>query len=129
MPSKRCNEPLCRVLIDYRQQYCDKHKRKTTKQRETYSERKEKDAKAVKFYTSKRWQRISRNYRYKHPTCEICLKLGIVSAADVVDHIKERKDLTADEQHLLYDESNLMALCHACHNRKTATERTKRKAQ
>ncbi|WP_010309315.1 HNH endonuclease signature motif containing protein [Kurthia senegalensis] len=127
MPSKRCNAPLCRTLIDYRQQYCKEHAQTSTRKQETYSERKEKDSEALKFYKSKQWQRTSRNYRYKHPVCEVCKEIGIVSVANVVDHIKERKDLLADEQHLLYDESNLMSLCHTCHNRKTAAERIKRK--
>lgn len=127
MPSKRCNAPLCRTLIDYTQQYCSEHTKKAVRKQETYSERKEKDAEALKFYKSARWQRTSRNYRYKHPVCELCQKLGIVTPADVVDHVKERKDLTIDEQHLLYDENNLMSLCHAHHNQKSASERMKRK--
>lgn len=127
-PQKRCSAARCRTLIDYTQQYCEEHRTQGKRKQESYSERKEKDAEALKFYKSVRWQRTSRNYRYKYPTCEICLKLGIVSPADVVDHIKERKDLLVDEQHLLYDESNLMSLCHACHNRKTTNERMKRKA-
>lgn len=125
-PQKRCNASRCRTLIDYTQQYCSQHKPKARIKQATYSERVERDSEAVKFYKSKHWERTSRNYRYKQPICERCLTLGIVTPADVVDHVKERKDLSDDEQHLLYDESNLMSLCHACHNRKTAQERAKR---
>lgn len=100
--------------------------RRMSRVQQTYAARKADDPEGMKFYKSRRWERTSRNYRYKHPVCEVCLHLGIVSPANVVDHIKERKDLADYEQHLLYDESNLMSLCHACHNKKTAAERTKR---
>lgn len=126
MPKRRCSAARCRILVDYTEQYCEKHK-KSTANSDSYAYRKQYDAESINFYNSRRWRTASKLYRLNKPYCERCLTAGIIVQADVVDHIKERKDLTADEQHLLYDASNLMSLCHACHNAKSARERNKRK--
>lgn len=45
--------------------------------------------------------------------CQICLEKNRIKRADVVHHIKELRDSPS----LAYDEENLIAICHACHNK------------
>jgi 5-methylcytosine-specific restriction protein A len=49
----------------------------------------------------------------EHPLCAHCLACGIVVPATDVHHLVPRRDGGSDE------ESNLQALCHACHSRVT----------
>lgn len=49
--------------------------------------------------------------------CQTCLRQGIATEAKAVDHIKAKAFGGTD------DETNLQAICHACHKVKTAQER------
>ena len=60
----------------------------------------------------RRWQAIRAAILADHPLCAECSAL-----ATDVDHIVPRRQGGSDH------ESNLQALCHACHGRKTAKER------
>ncbi|MCD5030340.1 MULTISPECIES: HNH endonuclease signature motif containing protein [Enterococcus] len=121
-PRKLCNKAGCRVLVDYNQSYCEKHKR-TKVSNVSYSSRKADGGKYFAFYKSRAWEKMSYIYRLNNPCCEQCLKAGVIHKADVVDHIVEIRD---DYSRRL-DEKNLQSLCHACHNKKTAIEKKKRK--
>jgi len=48
--------------------------------------------------------------------CQTCLRQGIATEAKAVDHIKAKAFGGSD------DETNLEAICHACHRAKTASE-------
>lgn len=121
-PKKQCNHAGCKNLIEYTQNYCDKHS-KDKVETSLYAYRKNTGGKYFKFYRSKSWINLSYLYRLKNPCCEKCLELGLIRKADVVDHIIEIRD---DYEKRL-DETNLMSLCHSCHNKKTAKEKKKRK--
>ena len=73
---------------------------------------------------SPRWRRVRNLYLHQHPICERCGKL-----ATEVHHINNlmlyRDDPIKMEQ-MAFDEDNLMALCHDCHN-KVHTEMGKNK--
>jgi 5-methylcytosine-specific restriction enzyme A len=60
-----------------------------------------------------RWQRYRAMYLRSHPLCVACERAGITTPATDVDHIVPRRAGGSDE------ESNLQALCHACHSAKT----------
>lgn len=60
-----------------------------------------------------RWQQLRARYLRAHPLCVACRRKGSVVAATDVDHIRPRSDGGSD------DDSNLQALCHACHSAKT----------
>lgn len=65
-------------------------------------------------YTSAKWrhkrEHILRRDGYM---CQICKRYGRVRQATEVHHIKH-----ADEYpELVYDDANLISLCHACHNK------------
>ena len=63
-----------------------------------------------------RWQKIRREYLRLHPECEVCLRIGVHRAADVVDHVRPRTHGGSDAT------SNLQSLCHDCHDAKSALE-------
>ena len=69
-------------------------------------------------YASPRWKRARSLFLAKHPLCEDCGELGVITAAREVDHrIPHRGD-----PKLMWDPSNWQALCKPCHSRKTARE-------
>jgi len=70
-----------------------------------------------KFYNSRSWREFSRTFRDKNPFCVKCQSKGIVRQSDVADHIIRIKDGGTK-----FDEGNLQALCHSCHNRKSGKE-------
>lgn len=81
------------------QQYYDKYKR---------------DLEARSFYKSKAWERCrTLSLERDNYLCQRCLRRGMITAADVVHHIKELKN----HPELALDLENLESLCHPCHNK------------
>lgn len=62
------------------------------------------------------WREFSERYRQENPLCADCLEQGIATPSEEVHHIVKLK-LRPD---LKYEQSNLVALCGACHKRITA---------
>lgn len=62
------------------------------------------------------WQRWRRWFLSRHPLCEDCMAQGTVTAAREVHHKMKLKD----RPELRTDEGNCMALCQACHSKRTA---------
>jgi len=57
-----------------------------------------------------RWRRLRKFQLIQHPLCKFCLERGIVTAANVVDHVEpHRGDWTA------FVTGELQSLCEACH--------------
>lgn len=101
-PKRRCPRPYCRNYMP-----CPYH----TGQR---SER----AQEWHGLYDRRWQAYRRMYLAEHPLCVNPFGDHGIKAAECVDHIKpHRGDLA-----LFWSESNLQALCSACHGKKTAQE-------
>lgn len=69
---------------------------------------------------SAKWAAFSKQYLQDHPLCESnecrALPAWVRPASTDVDHI----DGTGRNGPRAYDHSNLAALCHSCHSRKTA---------
>lgn len=72
------------------------------------------------FYRTTRWKKLRAWFKQHNPICVECVKEGRVKEMDVVDHIIPIKQGGAE-----YELSNLQALCHSCHNSKTAKENRK----
>ena len=62
------------------------------------------------FYRTSRWQRLRGHQLRVHPVCKFCLERGIVTAANVVDHVTpDRGDWNA------FVLGELQSLCEPCH--------------
>lgn len=122
---KVCSKINCNKLIDFRETYCDEHKELQRESKVNYdSLRYERDSKYRGFYNKKEWKHARRSSMLRHDwLCRECLRNGLYTKADVVDHIVELRD----DWDKRLDQSNLQPLCNACHNVKTIREKNKRK--
>jgi 5-methylcytosine-specific restriction protein A len=68
-------------------------------------------------YSTQRWQRVRRAKLREEPLCKLCLDIGRVEPATVVDHLVAINK-GGDPFPPLYA---LMSLCERCHNTKTRT--------
>jgi 5-methylcytosine-specific restriction endonuclease McrA len=65
----------------------------------------------TRFYKTARWQRLRKLQLQRRPLCKFCLERGIVTVANVVDHVTpHRGDWTA------FVTGELQSLCEPCHN-------------
>ena len=64
----------------------------------------------------RRWQRLRLLHLRAHPLCAECLRSGLVTQANEVDHILPKR-LGGDDS-----DTNLQSLCKPCHSRKTMRE-------
>lgn len=76
---------------------------------------KDKDYKRM-IHTS-RWLHLRKDKLTEHPLCERCEEEGRVTAATEVHHIipVEHGLSRQDKEQLMFNSTNLRALCHACH--------------
>ena len=110
-----CGTPMCAGMAD-RGMFCDACKKE---KRTTYAVSPER-AKLNSFYASPLWRRLSQRVRRTYPLCIMCTTHGLTVLADVVDHrlpVRTHWDRR-------YDKDNLQPLCHTCHNKKTARDRS-----
>ena len=61
-----------------------------------------------------RWTRLSKDVRDERPLCEDCQEVGRVRPSEEVHHIKGSQVAP----HLMYERSNLVALCYECHRKR-----------
>lgn len=66
-----------------------------------------------RLYKLARWQRLREAHLQTQPLCVFCQESGDVTAADVVDHIREHKG----NESLFWNADNLQSLCASCHDR------------
>lgn len=76
-----------------------------------------KDRDYVRLIHTARWQRLRRDKLSRNPLCERCAERGLVAAATEVHHIipVENGLSRQEKERLMFDGSNLTALCHRCH--------------
>lgn len=67
---------------------------------------------------SARWRRLRAQVLQAHPLCQECERAGRVRAAAEVHHITpvDSVPTVAAKEALMFAPSNLVALCHRCHN-------------
>ncbi|WP_313666109.1 HNH endonuclease [Shinella sp.] len=71
-------------------------------------------------YKRSRWLKLREQQLSREPLCRFCLITEDVTAAEVVDHIKEHKG----DEALFFDRDNLQSLCRHHHDSaKQAMER------
>lgn len=88
-----------------------------------------------------RWRKLRHQVITDHPLCVRCLREDRVRPATEVHHIRPVEEATGEAamSRLMFDPSNLQALCHSCHveshkelgrsGRKANKERKKRQAR
>lgn len=119
---KQCKAPGCPGLTH--EKYCEKHSHLEVKEKQArmkYYNQNIRTLESQSFYESPAWRKLRRLKLGQMPICEICYAEGRMKKATIVDHIIEIKDGGA-----ALDFANLQSICHACHNKKTAQERSKR---
>ena len=88
-----------------------------------------------KLIHSNRWVQLRHKVISSHPLCVMCERNDILTCATEVHHITpvETALTQAEMSKLMFDECNLMPLCHACHTsihvqekKGTKTERRRR---
>lgn len=110
-PGHPCRWQGCTAIVRAGVPYCEAH------QREVYRRQDAQRGNAGDRGYGARWRRLRMMFLAEHPLC--CDPFGVhgevpVLATDV-DHIVPRAAGGSDE------ESNLQALCHSCHSRKTVS--------
>lgn len=70
------------------------------------------------FYQSPAWRALRAKFIAANPLCVECRKKGIITPAQVADHI-----VPINMGGAALSEDNLQALCHKCHNRKSAKDK------
>lgn len=109
MPNQKakrfCRKAGCPSLVA--NGYCDAHKQAG------YDKWMQHDKNEIYDY---RWGLVRKSFLREHPLCADCLEKGIVTAAAEVHHRLKARDYPA----LRLDSANLMSLCKACHNVRTA---------
>lgn len=65
------------------------------------------------------WGRLRGRVLNAHPLCVHCAEDGRIEVATEVHHVRPVEDglTAADRRRLMFDECNLVALCHRCHVR------------
>jgi 5-methylcytosine-specific restriction protein A len=64
------------------------------------------------------WRKIRARVLRERPLCVECMRVGVVTAANEVDHIIPLRDGGT------HDDENLQPLCKSCHSKKTRREMT-----
>ena len=108
-PKRPCSYPGCPELTSER--YCSKH-------RKEIDNKYDKTSRPFKKLYNSRWRNLRKQFLKEHPLCEECKREGVVTAAEVVDHIIPHKG----NEKLFWDESNWQSLCKHHHDVKTAKE-------
>ncbi len=107
--ARPCSYPNCPELVRGSVRFCSAHSRANDQERGT----------AVERGYGAAWRKIRDGYLAAHPYCIDPFGVHNQSNEEIratdVDHIQARNAGGGD------DWSNLQALCHACHSRKTAT--------
>jgi len=63
------------------------------------------------WYGLQRWRERAQQQLHDHPLCEMCLQKGVVTAAEVADHVEPHK---GDE--IAFWHGDLQSLCFHHHN-------------
>lgn len=119
-PLRPCAVPMCPNLT--REKYCEEHAYKAKQEeaeRQRFYDTHVRDKRIVEFYHTREWltirqQVLARDYYL----CQECLKEKRIRRADTVHHIVPVKENWAKR----LDLSNLVSLCHECHNKIHADE-------
>lgn len=93
--------------------YCEAHRQ----ERKRYARKRTKEEnQAHNALYDNTWRVVRKHFIAEHPLCKDCLDEGTVRAAEEVHHIMKANE----HPDLRLDANNLMSLCKAHHNLRTA---------
>lgn len=102
-----CAVPGCPNLTT--EQYCEKHKSLKAERQKQYDKYVRSPDHNKKY--GHEWKRIRARYVAEHPLCEQCLKEGRITPVEEVHHILPLNWGGTNAK------SNLMSVCHSCHQK------------
>ena len=76
-----------------------------------------KDKDYVRLIHTTRWLQLRRDIITKHPLCEQCQANGYITPSTEVHHVTPVESAVTyrEKVRLMFDPTNLRALCHDCH--------------
>ncbi len=113
---RACRKPRCPGTTTDRSGFCEKHQKTDS----TWKQWQKKKGNTTQRGYGAAWRKIRlRILQRDNYLCQPCQRKGVLTAANIVDHIisKARKGTDSDD--------NLEAICPTCHAAKTATERSR----
>ena len=108
-----CNWPGCGELVEAG--YCPAHRQDRRAGQRDYDRRR--GSAALRGYDH-RWRRWRRWFLTRHPLCVDCQAAGRTTLATEVHHVEPLRE----RPELRLAEANCVALCRACHSRRTARD-------
>ncbi len=66
-----------------------------------------------KWYSDREWWKLRSQRLKAEPWCRFCRQAGVMTAAEIVDHIRPHRG----DRRLFFDTTNLQSLCRPCHDR------------
>lgn len=78
----------------------------------------------AEWYDTRRWRNVRKHHLMNNPLCVHCRDKGLITAATVLDHIKNVGSYEEHERETAFwNEDNWQGLCVPCHNRKSQKEK------
>lgn len=115
MPMRNCQHPMCRVKVELPSRYCTEHMGYHDKEYNKHVRTNDFNRKYDEFYHSTPWLKQRRHKLMVQPLCEVCLRSGRMTTADMVHHKEELRSPNGWEKRL--DLDNLESICYTCHNK------------
>ncbi|WGH50174.1 HNH endonuclease [Enterococcus phage Phi_Eg_SY1] len=116
MPLKKCEVTYCRNKVPLGTMYCDKHMKKGKSEYNKRVRYNSDNGKYSKFYHTPEWRATRKVKLLETPYCEVCMRKGITTKADMVHHIIELRDPNGGWEKRL-EMNNLESICYSCHNK------------
>jgi 5-methylcytosine-specific restriction enzyme A len=115
-PRRPCTKPGCRALVEGGGR-CPEHPYPPRFRGEVERESDARRGGARTRGYDSTWERLRKLKLANDPLCEACLSVGVIEAADTVDHVTPLRDGGPR-----LEMGNLQSLSRICHARKTAAE-------
>lgn len=119
MPSRlkrACRKVGCPGTTTHRSGFCEKHQKTDS----SWSQWQKKKGNVTERGYGAAWRKNRKPILQRdNYLCQSCKRKGILTAANIVDHIVAKAHGGTDEPH------NLETICDTCHKQKTATERSR----
>ena len=114
---RACRKIGCPGTTIHRTGLCEKHQKTDG----SWSQWQQKKGNTTERGYGAEWRKIRKPILQRdNYLCQSCKRKGILTAANIVDHIVSKANKGTDEP------DNLETICDTCHKKKTATERSRK---